>query len=105
MAVLGEESGVSAEQVSVKTRIEKSILSRAINKLLSRHIVAREFDPRDRRRSMLTLTATGQSVYEEIVPVAVEMEQELVQGFSQIELHQLSELLDRLFLRAEELAN
>ncbi len=103
IAVLGEESGISAEEVSVKTRIEKSILSRAINRLLSRRIVARGFDPNDRRRSMLTLTKTGQSVYAEVVPIAVEMEQQLLQGFSKTELHRLSELLDRLSVRAEEL--
>ena len=41
MAVLGEYPGISADEVSLKTQIEKSILSRAINKLLSRHFVAR----------------------------------------------------------------
>ena len=103
MAVLGEYPGVSADEVSLKTQIEKSILSRAINKLLSRHFVAREFDPADRRRSMLSLTKTGKSVYDEIVPVAYEFERELLECFSESEREQFSELVDKLYEHANDL--
>lgn len=103
MAVLGEYPGVSADEVSLKTQIEKSILSRAINKLLARHFVAREFDPADRRRSMLSLTKTGKSVYDEIVPVAYQFEQALLECFSESERKQFSELVDRLYEHAEDL--
>ncbi|MFL3646335.1 MAG: MarR family transcriptional regulator [Cellvibrionales bacterium] len=61
MAVLGEYRDISAGQVSNKTQIEKSILSRAINELLQRQLLLREFDAAGRRRSMLRLTATGLS--------------------------------------------
>jgi len=104
MAVLGEYPGVSADEVSFKTQIEKSILSRAINKLLSRHLVSREFNPSDKRRSMLTLTETGLSVYEEIVPVAYEMEQELLACFNEEDKEQFSALVDRLYDHAGKLA-
>jgi len=104
MAVLGGYPDASADEVSSKTQIEKSILSRAINKLLSRHLVAREFDPSDKRRSMLNLTKTGLSVYEEIVPVAYEMEQELLACFNKEEQQRFSELVDRLYDHAGTLA-
>ena len=104
MAVLGEYPDVSADAVSFKTQIEKSILSRAINKLLSRHLVSREFNPSDKRRSMLTLTETGLSVYEEIVPVAYEMEQELLACFNEEDKEQFSALVDRLYDHAGKLA-
>ncbi|MFT4671686.1 MAG: DNA-binding MarR family transcriptional regulator [Pseudohongiellaceae bacterium] len=104
MAVLGEHPDVSADEVSFKTQIEKSILSRAINKLLSRHLIAREFNPSDKRRSMLTLTETGLSVYEEIVPVAYEMEQELLACFNKEDQEQFSVLVDRLYDHAGKLA-
>ncbi|MEM7284506.1 MAG: MarR family transcriptional regulator [Pseudomonadota bacterium] len=103
MAVLGEYPGVSADEVSLKTQIEKSILSRAINKLLSRHFVDRKFDPSDRRRSMLSLTKTGKSVYDEIVPVAYQFEAELLECFSASEREQFSDLVDRLFEHADEM--
>lgn len=100
MAVLGEYPGISADEVSEKTQIEKSILSRAIKKLLQRKLIEREFDSNDRRRSILTLTETGLSVYDDIVPVSYEYEQMLLTCFSNKEWEQLSELIDRLYQHA-----
>ena len=102
MAVLGEYPGVSADEVSLKTQIEKSILSRAISKLLQRKLLERAFDPADKRRSMLRLTETGLSVYDELVPISYDYEQELLTCFSDTERQQFSELIDRLYERAEE---
>ncbi len=101
MAVLGEYPDVSADEVSLKTQIEKSILSRAINKLVQRKLLQREFDPLDRRRSMLRLTATGLSVYDEVVPVSYDYEKALVSCFTDAEREQFSEFIDRLYQHAE----
>ena len=101
MAVLGEYPDVSADEVSLKTQIEKSILSRAINKLVQRKLLQREFDPLDRRRSMLRLTATGLSVYDEVVPVSYDYEKALVSCFTDAERKQFSEFIDRLYQHAE----
>jgi len=100
MAVLGEYTGISADEVSTKTQIEKSILSRAISTLLQRKLIKREFSSDDRRRSKLSLTETGLSVYDEIVPVSVKYEQALLKCFSKEERQQLSELIDRLYQHA-----
>ena len=102
MAVLGEYPGVSADEVSLKTQIEKSILSRAISKLLQRKLLERAFDPADKRRSMLKLTETGLSVYDELVPMSYDYEQELLTCFSDTERQQFSELIDRLYEHAEK---
>ena len=102
MAVLGEYPGVSADEVSLKTQIEKSILSRAISKLLHRKLLERAFDPADKRRSMLRLTETGLSVYDELVPISYDYEQQLLTCFSDSESQQFSELIDRLYAHAEK---
>ena len=102
MAVLGEYPGVSADEVSLKTQIEKSILSRAISKLLQRKLLERAFDPADKRRSMLRLTETGLSVYDELVPISYDYEQQLLTCFSDSESQQFSELIDRLYAHAEK---
>jgi DNA-binding MarR family transcriptional regulator len=100
MAVLGEYPGASADEVSLKTQIEKSILSRAINKLLQRKLLERSFDPVDKRRSMLRLTATGAAVYDELVPMSYDYEQALLTCFSDTERDQFSEFIDRLYRHA-----
>ena len=105
MAVLGEYPGISADEVSLKTQIEKSILSRAISKLLQRKLVERTFDPTDKRRSMLRLTTTGVAVYDELAPMSYDYEQALLTCFSDTERAQFSEFIDRLYQHAEKDSN
>ena len=101
MAVLGEYPGSSADEVSGKTQIEKSILSRAVSKLLERKLISREFDENDKRRSILQLTNIGLSVYEELVPLSYDYEQKLISCFTKKEQEQFSTLLDRLYAHTQ----
>jgi DNA-binding MarR family transcriptional regulator len=102
MAVIGEYSGISADEVSAKTQIEKSMLSRAISKLLQRKLLSRDFDPADKRRSMLKLTVTGWSVYEEVVPISYAYEKDLLTCFSETEKQHFSILIDKLYEQADK---
>ena len=104
MAVLGEYPGMSADEISAKTQIEKSMLSRAINRLLKREFISRKFAEDDKRRSVVTLSKTGWAVYQEIVPLSYEYEKALLQSFSPQEQELLSSLLDRLYERAGNMA-
>lgn len=103
MAVLGEYPGVSADEVSLKTQIEKSILSRAISKLIKRNLIERKIAPDDRRRSEISLSETGITVYQEIVPLSYDYEEALLSCLSSAEREKFSELIDRLYKHADEL--
>lgn len=100
MAVLGEYPGASADEVSVKIQIEKSIVSRSLQKLLKRHLVKREVDRADRRRQNLTLTKTGKDVYRQIIPVSYDYEDQLLKCFNKQERELFDELIDRLYAHA-----
>ena len=101
MAVLGEYPGSSADEVSVKIQIEKSIVSRALQKLLKRHLVLREVDDNDRRRQNLHLTATGKDIYRQVVPVSYAYEDELLQCFSDRERASFDKLIDKLYTHTD----
>ncbi|MCW8109495.1 MarR family transcriptional regulator [Alteromonas ponticola] len=103
MAVLGEYPDISADEISTKTQIEKSILSRSVSRLLKRKLIERELAEDDRRRSVIRLSATGKSVYDEIVPLSYEYERALLQCFSQQEQAQFSALIDQLYEHANSL--
>ena len=103
MAVLGEFPGISADEISLKTQIEKSILSRAISKLLKRNLIERSIAEDDRRRSEITLSATGLTVYNEVVPLSYCYEETLRSCLTEHEQRQFSELIDRLYEHAETL--
>jgi len=101
MAVLGEYPGASADEVSAKIQIEKSIISRSLKKLLSRRLVVREVDQADRRRQNLSLTKTGQDVYNQIVPVSYDYEDALLTCFDAKEQKLFDHLIDRLYAHAD----
>jgi DNA-binding MarR family transcriptional regulator len=101
MAVLGEYPGASADEVSLKIQIEKSIVSRALQKLLARHLVGREVDVADRRRQNLTLSKTGLEIYQQVVPVSYDYEERLQECFSIQERELFDSLIDRLYEHAE----
>jgi len=100
MAVLGEYPGASADEVSVKVQTEKSIISRALQKLLKRQLVDREVDQTDRRRQNLKLTKTGYEVYQQNVPLSYDYENKLLECLSSEEQQQLYALIDKLYEHA-----
>ena len=102
MAVLGEYPGISADEISAKTQIEKSILSRAIAKLLKRNFIERSIAADDKRRSVISLSTTGQAVYKEVVPLSYQYENQLLQCMTEEEQALFSELIDRLYQHTEE---
>ena len=101
MAVLGEYPGASADEVSNKTQIEKSMISRAVQKLLGRNLVVRHVDVQDRRRQNLELTLTGMEVYEQIVPISYDYEDRLLECLSEKEINQLNTIINKLNAHAD----
>jgi DNA-binding MarR family transcriptional regulator len=96
MAVLGQEPGLSADQVCARTEMDKVTVSRAVMRLLDHGRVRREFASADRRRSVLELSARGQQVRRQIIPLAKEYESRLAVNLSAAERTQLLKLLGRL---------
>ncbi|MFT6407164.1 MAG: DNA-binding MarR family transcriptional regulator [Arenicella sp.] len=103
MAVLGEYPGASADEVSLKVQIEKSMVSRALQKLLARHLVSRKLDESDRRRQNLSLTKTGLEIYQQVVPVSYDYENLLQECFSKKERDLFDSLIDRLYEHAQNI--
>jgi len=103
MAVLGTGPPLSAREVCTHTAMDKVRVSRAVNRLIERDLVARKTSSSDRRRSALSLSPRGQEMYADIVPLARAAEAALLDGLSEAELDQLRHLLTRLQGRASAL--
>lgn len=96
MAVLGQEPGLSADQVCARTEMDKVTVSRAVARLLEKGHVARKFDAVDRRRSVLALSPAGQRVYGRIIPLACRYEAALTARLTPAERRNLLALLEKL---------
>jgi DNA-binding MarR family transcriptional regulator len=105
MAVLGQEQDLSADEVCQNTEMDKVSVSRAVTKLLKKKQIVRKFSEEDRRRSMLRLSSSGQTIYDQIVPLALSYEDELLGALSTGEILQFDKLLDKLDKQAGNLSN
>ena len=100
MMILAEYPDISADEVCRRTKIEKSVVSRAVARLLSRHLVNRDVDEKDRRRSILRLSGTGLSVYDEVMPIARNYEAGLLADLTAEELEAFNATIDKLMEKA-----
>ena len=100
MAILAQHPGISAGEVAVRTAMDKVAVSRAVALLLAAGYLERQFADEDRRRSVLTLSAKGWRVYDQVVPLARRMEAELVESLAAEDRAAFDRLLARLTERA-----
>jgi DNA-binding MarR family transcriptional regulator len=103
MAVLGQASGLSAGEVARRTEMDKVQVSRALATLVRRRRVQKQPDPIDRRITRLALTAPGRAIYDEIVPRALELEEELLAALEGNEREALNCLLAKLSQHSQTL--
>jgi DNA-binding MarR family transcriptional regulator len=100
MAVLGGTSGLSARDVAAATAMDKVQVSRAVASLMRTGRVARADDARDGRITRLSLTARGRAIYDEIVPLALHLEELLLSALSPKERAQFDTLMAKLARQA-----
>jgi len=100
IAVLGRFPGLSAVEVAERTLMDKVAVSRAVTKLINTGRINRQFADADRRRSILHLSEEGRQVHDEIAPLALKFEEDLLHGLSEDEIQTLRVIMERLLARA-----
>jgi DNA-binding MarR family transcriptional regulator len=80
--------------------LDKVAVSRAVTKLIKAGRIDREFADADRRRSILTLSEDGRKVHDEIAPLALGMEKDLLHGLNEDQIETLNTVIERLLARA-----
>jgi DNA-binding MarR family transcriptional regulator len=96
LAILAESRAMTPQALAVATRMDKITVSRAAAALIERGLVEARANPDDGRSHILSLSAEGQSQYEEIAPLALAMEDDLLSTFSAEERAALERLLRRI---------
>ena len=96
MAVLGNAPGLSASEVAAKTAMDKVQVSRAVASLAEARRVTRRADPEDGRITRLALSANGKAIYDEIVPLALELEARLMATLTADERASLDRIMAKL---------
>jgi DNA-binding MarR family transcriptional regulator len=103
MAVLGQTPGLSASEVAARTAMDKVQVSRAVANLLLAKRIARAGDAKDGRVTRLSLSRQGSAIYDEIVPLALHLEEVLLGALSAQERRDLESLMRKLTDRVNRL--
>ena len=96
MGVLNDHQPLSASDVVSRSSMDKVNISRAIAGLQKYGFIERHVDPTDRRRVLLRLTAKGRKVMRHLVPLVLDVEQQLLCGLSEEEQAVLIGLMKRV---------
>lgn len=104
MAQLGRHGRLSAGEIVGLTAMDKVRVSRAAARLVASGRIAADADTADRRRQLLMLTSAGRRIYREIVPLALDREERLLEVLDAGERQSLDRLLAKLQAKAAELA-
>lgn len=100
IAILGRFPGLSAVEVAQRTMLDKVAVSRAVTKLIKNGRLDREFADADRRRSILNLSEEGRRIHDEIAPLALQFERDLLHGISEEDFERFNLVMERLVARA-----
>jgi DNA-binding MarR family transcriptional regulator len=103
LAVLGESSGLYADDICRITEMDKVTVSRAVHALREQGRLERHRDGSDGRRARIELTQAGRDVYAGVVPLALELEEQLLGALDRSERAGLDQLLTSLAERAAQL--
>jgi DNA-binding MarR family transcriptional regulator len=96
IAVLAENSPITQQAICMRTSMDKVTISRAAIALAARKLIVRAPHKNDKRAHLLSLSPTGETLYANVAPKALEMERAIFEDFTDKERTLLIDLLRRI---------
>jgi DNA-binding MarR family transcriptional regulator len=96
LAVLQERAPCTMNELAQVTTIDRTTLTRAVDRMAETGLVARRGDARDRRSVRLSLTAAGKEAFRRVLPRVVEQNERAMRGFAASELADFRAQLHRM---------
>lgn len=97
LAALRERNDQRLTELSVRTSIEISTLSRLIGNMETTGLVSRQRAAGDARAIAIDLTVQGEALAARLTPVAILLEEAALAGFTAAESAQLKSMLHRIY--------
>lgn len=93
---LADSPGLETGELAERSFILSPSLTRILGRLEDDKLIVRRRDSKDRRRSFLRLSASGQRLFEAIAPESERLYQKIEQAFGKVRLDELYVLLAEL---------
>lgn len=103
LAALGANNGMAAKDIAAYSTLDKMQVSRAVARLEEAGLITRATDDADRRAKILTLTASGRTLFQKIVPLAQAREDYLLEDLDPQERAVLESAMAKVLARAQGL--
>jgi DNA-binding MarR family transcriptional regulator len=101
LSVIGAFGPLSVNELAVRANLHKGPASRAAQALVEAALVLKDVRQNDARGVILSLTKKGQKVFDQIIRIVEDRNTHITQDLSLAEVKQLSGLIDRLIMTAE----
>jgi DNA-binding MarR family transcriptional regulator len=96
LAVLHERPGCTMNELADLTTVDRTTLTRALDRMVAGGLATRRSDAQDRRSVRLSLTPVGRDAFRRVLPRVIEQNERAVQGFTAEELAAFRALLHRM---------
>jgi DNA-binding MarR family transcriptional regulator len=103
LSLIGRYEPINPSSIAERTSVDPDKVTRAVDRLVEKGLVARKVDGEDRRRIVLTLTARGRKVYAELDHVRRVVEEKFLSVLSNDELVRFNAVMDKLEVQAKEI--
>ena len=96
LAGVSQREIIAAKEIMKMTTLDKMQVSRAIAKLTSNNFLCQQPSQQDKRYNNISLTDAGQALYQEIVPLVKQQEQQMLAHLTEQEREQLIAITQKL---------
>nr|WP_238937539.1 MarR family winged helix-turn-helix transcriptional regulator [Pseudoalteromonas sp. S16_S37] len=103
IAHLAQQKMCSAKRLCDLAEIDKSTMSRAVKQLTDKQLIELCADPSDKRAKLLSLTPSGEALYAQLSPKALQWEEELLVELSNDERALLRSMMDKIEREVDKL--
>jgi DNA-binding MarR family transcriptional regulator len=105
LSVIGRFAPLSANTAGTHSSLEPDKVTRAVDVLVARGYVVRRQDDKDRRKVVLSLSAKGKRVHDELSRLRDAIEHEFLRVLAPAEVNALYTIVDKLEAQAVRLFN
>ena len=95
LKIISEEEGINQRELSKRSFKEPASITRILDLLEKKDLIRRECN--DRRTYGLYLTKTGKKLVRRLIPLAVKIRAQGIEGLSEREVIKLSKMLHQIF--------
>ena len=103
LAILSTEEVLNSSSLATRAELTPPATSKAVSSLLTKGLLERNVDPRNRRVARIKISKSGKDVYDQILPIVISINKYILEPISKNEIELLDSMLGRMQQQANKL--